>query len=75
MPLLQIYIPLIDDVFHWFLIVISIDECKVYKLDTFRSLGRIDFKEFGIHTVVRYFSHRTDFYSKSPSMDTYTTSD
>ncbi|MED6111835.1 hypothetical protein PIB30_056066 [Stylosanthes scabra] len=39
-PQFGIYVPLIDNFFHWFLMVISIDEGKVYKLDSYPDPGR-----------------------------------
>ena len=34
------------------MIAISIDECKIYVLDTFRDVGRAPLKRFGIDTMV-----------------------
>ncbi|MED6131644.1 hypothetical protein PIB30_011495 [Stylosanthes scabra] len=41
-----IYVPLIDGIFHWFLMVVSIDEGKVYKLDSYPNPGRDISKNF-----------------------------
>ena len=42
----QIYIFLIDDVFHWFLMVISSPECRIYQLDSFPLATRAPNKNF-----------------------------
>ena len=53
---LQIYVPLIDQVFHWYLMVVSLDECKVYKLDSFPDIGRAPSKQVAISNVVSFSS-------------------
>ena len=46
----QIYVPLIDN--HWYLMVVSIDECIVYKLDSFPFKGQVLFKKFHLSAMV-----------------------
>ncbi|MED6184459.1 hypothetical protein PIB30_047661 [Stylosanthes scabra] len=41
-----IYVPFIDDIFHWFLMVVFIDEGEVYKLDSYPNPDRDISKNF-----------------------------